>query len=119
MSGVDVYRIAARVAGIRTGSALDPVQRYVTDVFDPMQKALSTLLPVLERIRSDLDSLKGKDEEVDDLLHKYLADTDLNLVKDGLTRYKWRDTIQFMTKLTLTLKEVEAPLEKMADLSRA
>lgn len=119
MCGVDLNRIAARVAGVHTGSALEPVQRYMTDIFVPMQQSLSSLMPLLERVMSDLEDMKGKDEQVDALLRKHLADTDLNLIKDGLTRYKWRDVLQFMKTLTSTLKEIEAPLEKMSDLSKA
>lgn len=119
MSGIDLHRVATRVAGMRTGSSLDPVQRYVTDVFDPMQKSLASLLPLLLRVKSDLDDLKGRDDEVDALLRKHLAQTDLNVVKDGLTRYKWRDILQFMKVLTSTLKEIEAPLEKMSELTKA
>lgn len=115
MPRADLYAIAARMSSTRVAATdLDPVAKYVSDVFDPMQKNLSTLLPLLHRCSRNLEALKGKDDQVNALLQKYLADTDIRAVKEGLTRYRWRDILEFMKVLIVTLKEIEEPLEAAA-----
>ncbi len=118
MPDVDIHRVALRIASqkrIAADSAMDTLPVYISDVFDPMQKNLSSLMPMLTRVAKNYATLQsqGKNDAVDALLKKYLADIDLRTIKDGYARYRWRDILEFMKKLITTLKEIDDPMDQL------
>jgi hypothetical protein len=112
---VDLHSIALRVAArpIVAVGELDVLNEYVNNVFNPLQKLLTSLTPVLYRLNERNQSLGGHAEAVEELVKKVLADGDVKYIRDGTRKYRWREILEFIKKLTQLLKELDAPMEDL------
>lgn len=94
---------------------LDVLDDFSEDVFEPLQKLLDSLLPVLERVRKNRDAL-GDDraKDVEALLRSLSGDVDVSILTGGYRKFRWRDLLLLLQKMALMLKELDSPLEEMA-----